>query len=278
MDTITTIQDARIQHGKENSRVYIMDTGSADPENLVKKCAGICRENRYTKIFARIRESQRNAFEDMGFLREAEVPGMFNGIESGIFSSMFIDPQRSHASNSGELETVLQTASARRNEWLVNHPPLPSEYTLSRCTKKHIPEMVSLFKETYKSYPFPITDEAFLKKTMEEHTMYFGIFKDERLIAVSSAEVHNDELNAEMTDFAVDKTHQGNNLSAHLLCFMEGVMLNNNIRTVYTIARAVSFPMNITFAKMGYDFGGLLINNTQISGSIESMNVWWKSL
>jgi hypothetical protein len=35
--------------------------------------------------------------------------------------------------------------------------------------------------------------------------------------------------------------------------------------------------MNITFAKCGYIFGGTLINNTQISGSIESMNLWHKS-
>jgi hypothetical protein len=36
--------------------------------------------------------------------------------------------------------------------------------------------------------------------------------------------------------------------------------------------------MNITFAKLGYRYGGRLINNTNISGSIESMNVWYKSL
>ena len=36
--------------------------------------------------------------------------------------------------------------------------------------------------------------------------------------------------------------------------------------------------MNITFAKHGYSFAGTLTNNTQISGQLESMNVWYKAL
>ncbi len=31
------------------------------------------------------------------------------------------------------------------------------------------------------------------------------------------------------------------------------------------------------FAKCGYIFGGTLINNTQISESIENMNLWCRS-
>jgi hypothetical protein len=46
---------------------------------------------------------------------------------------------------------------------------------------------------------------------------------------------------------------------------------------LYTIARAISVGMNITFARCGYDFGGTLVNNTQIAGRIESMNVWYKN-
>ena len=49
-------------------------------------------------------------------------------------------------------------------------------------------------------------------------------------------------------------------------------------RVAYTIARALSFGMNITFARRGYLFAGTLVNNTNISGRIESMNVWYKRL
>jgi hypothetical protein len=36
--------------------------------------------------------------------------------------------------------------------------------------------------------------------------------------------------------------------------------------------------MNITFARNGYQFGGTLTSNTNIFGTLESMNVWYKSL
>ena len=36
--------------------------------------------------------------------------------------------------------------------------------------------------------------------------------------------------------------------------------------------------MNITFAKAGYTYGGRLINNTNISGQIESIKVWYREL
>jgi len=36
--------------------------------------------------------------------------------------------------------------------------------------------------------------------------------------------------------------------------------------------------MNITFSKCHYSFGGTLKKNTNISGGIESMNVWYKKL
>ena len=55
-------------------------------------------------------------------------------------------------------------------------------------------------------------------------------------------------------------------------------MQRRGILTAYTIARSLSYGMNITFARQGYRFGGTLTNNTEISGAIESMNVWYRSL
>ncbi len=55
-------------------------------------------------------------------------------------------------------------------------------------------------------------------------------------------------------------------------------MKKRGIKTSYSIARAVSYGMNITFAKHGYIYSGTLVNNTNIAGSIESMNVWHKIL
>ena len=59
---------------------------------------------------------------------------------------------------------------------------------------------------------------------------------------------------------------------------MESDPAVQQMKTAYTIARSLSPGMNITFARHGYLYGGTLTNNTNISGSIESMNIWYKPL
>jgi putative beta-lysine N-acetyltransferase len=81
-----------------------------------------------------------------------------------------------------------------------------------------------------------------------------------------------------MTDFATLPEQRGRGLANRLLAELEQVAAAEGIRTAYTIARAYSFGMNITFAKNGYQYAGTLTRNTQISGELESMNVWFKPL
>lgn len=112
---------------------------------------------------------------------------------------------------------------------------------------------------------------------MQTHIIYFGAEIDGKLIALASAEMDREAAHVEMTDFATLPEQAGHNLSLHLLQQMEQAMQEEKMHTAYTIARAASPAMNITFARAGYTFAGRLKNNTNISGNIESMNVWYKA-
>ncbi len=138
--------------------------------------------------------------------------------------------------------------------------------------------MSEVYKQVFPSYPFPIHDPEYLRQTMRTHIDYFGIFKDGKLVAVASSEMDKKGANVEMTDFATLPEYRGLGLACFLLRVMEEAMAARKMRTAYTIARAVSPGMNITFARMGYLYSGTLVNNTQISGRIESMNIWYKRL
>lgn len=138
--------------------------------------------------------------------------------------------------------------------------------------------MSRIYKAVFPTYPFPITRPQYLIETMHSHIVYFGAEYDHHLAALASSEMNSDNQNVEMTDFATLPRYRGRNLSVVLLKKMESVMQNQGIKTAYTIARAVSAGMNITFAKAGYIYSGTLVNNTNISGNIESMNVWYKTL
>lgn len=113
---------------------------------------------------------------------------------------------------------------------------------------------------------------------MDENVIYHGIWKEDELVALSSAEIDAGGENVEMTDFATRPDFRSQGLATYLLDKMEEDVRSRGIRTAYTIARAYSYGMNITFAKHGYCFAGTLTNNTQIFGQLESMNVWYKPL
>jgi hypothetical protein len=44
------------------------------------------------------------------------------------------------------------------------------------------------------------------------------------------------------------------------------------------MARARSFGMNMVFYQLGYEFNGRLVNNCDIHGGYEDMNIWVKDL
>jgi len=81
-----------------------------------------------------------------------------------------------------------------------------------------------------------------------------------------------------MTDFAVLKNYRGKQISLFLLHKMEAYMRKLQIKKAYTMARSLSYGMNIAFSKMGYNYSGTVINNANISGAIESLNIWHKDL
>ncbi|NQU42169.1 putative beta-lysine N-acetyltransferase, partial [bacterium] len=135
-----------------------------------------------------------------------------------------------------------------------------------------------VFSQVFESYPFPIHDPVYIRQTMTEHVSYYGILQKDKLIAVSSAEMDEKALNAEMTDFATLPEFRGAGLATALLQEMEKAMAEKGFPTLYTIARSISFGMNITFAKLGYTYSGTLHHNTHIIGSMENMNVWFKRI
>ena len=138
--------------------------------------------------------------------------------------------------------------------------------------------MAEVYRSVFPTYPFPIHDPEYIRKTMSSHVLYCSITCGGSIAALSSAEMDRKKQQAEMTDFATLDQWRKRGFARILLSFMEDEVRRQGTETAYTIARAVSPGMNLTFASCGYTYGGRLVNNTQISGSIETMNVWYKSL
>jgi putative beta-lysine N-acetyltransferase len=205
------------------------------------------------------------------------VPGYFNGEEEVLFLALFTDPARAREENPAALDAVRDLALAKA-DGDQDTPALLEGFHLRPCTPKDAPAMSEIYREVFPIYPFPIHDPAYLRETMESHIDYFGVETGGELVALASAEMDTAHRNAEMTDFATLPAWRGNGLAAQLLAAMDEAMTWRKIKTAYTISRAVSPGMNITFARRGYQYGGRLVNNTPITGGIESMNIWHKPL
>jgi len=184
-----------------------------------------------------------------------------------------------------KINKILDTAKLYEKEKIDENTELnlPYGFDYVICDKSHIYQIADIYKKVFNTYPFPIYDHEYIASTMDDNFIYFSIQKNGKIVAMSSSEMDIDHQNVEMTDFATLPEYQGKGFALYLLFKMEDEMRKKDIKTVYTIARAISYGVNIIFAKMGYKYGGTLYNNTNISagcasGNFESMNVWYKYL
>ncbi len=276
LDIIEEVDGATIQHGHLSDRIYLMKLGDADAESLIFSMIEMAEEQGYTKLFGKVPISEAKPFLLNGFDAEATVPKLYNGKEDALMFSYYLDEPRKYENEPEILDGIVDLSIQKSGKGAES--PLPEEYTLRKCEPEDVEQMAEIYAEVFDTYPFPIDNPEYLLETMDDNIAYFGIETQGELVALSSAEMDISSQSVEMTDFATLPNSRGNGLAAHLLKEMERFTKRIGIKTAYTIARAVSPGMNITFSKLGYHYGGRLINNTNIAGNIESMNVWHKSL
>ena len=276
-DVMEKLGKSLIQHGADSDRIYLMKLDPEDVPTIIARMEQLAEAHDYGKLFCKVPGPAAGAFAEAGYREEARIPKFFHGRTDVAFMSRFRKSARSHVSDEQQaaIKRALEVAERKREPSPIR---LETDYRIRRLDENDASPLAGLYRAVFPSYPFPIFDEAYLRGTMATHIRYFGAFHNDRLAAAASAETDLQARNAEMTDFATDPDHRKQGLAVELLRAMESDMKATGFATLYTIARAVSVGMNVTFARCGYRFGGTLLNNTQISGDIESMNVWYKNL
>jgi putative beta-lysine N-acetyltransferase len=253
-----------------------MKLDPADAPGIVGELRTLCERHGYTKVFAKVPASTRAPFDEAGYREEALIPGFYRGSDDAVFLGFYPDPDRSRDDRAARVKEVIEIAHSKAGE-----EPGPSHQggpEISEASPADTEAMSQVYREVFETYPFPIHDPAYLLSTMRADVRYFCARQAGRIVALSSAEMDTASRNVEMTDFATLPEARGQGLARHLLRMMEDEMTRAGILTAYTIARSLSPSMNVTFARLGYRYCGTLVNNTNISGSIESMNVWHRPL
>ncbi len=253
-----------------------MRLNTDDTHGLIATLDDMALKNGYGKIFAKIPEPAWKAFKSADYVKEAVVPGFFTGKTDGFFISKYFSARRQKAQNVEKLlRFVKQVGEGSANNI---HKTGRTTRDVVSCKPSDAEEMSVIYQQVFKSYPFPIQKPIYLKRIMKEGVLYFCIRIEGRIAAIAAAEIDLVSKNAEMTDFATLPKWRGMGFAGMLLSHMDKKTRKLGIKTAYTIARATSNGMNTVFKNSGYKYAGLLKNNSQICGSIQSMTVWYKHI
>jgi putative beta-lysine N-acetyltransferase len=275
-DAICRYGGSIYQHGPLNNRIYLMKLSPDDVPGIIYFFEELSDKSGYSKIFVKVPASARNGFLSRGYRVEARIPGLYRDEEDGFLMSRYLDDRRGLEPGMDRIREIIRESLHKAEDY--RRGKLLAGYTLQVCGEGDAGEIAALYERIFESYPFPIHDAEYIRETMQDNFRYFSVRKDGKIVAVSSTEMDRQDKNVEMTDFATDPGHTGLNLAGHLLERMEDEMRGDGMKVAFTICRAHSVPINITFARAGYRYGGTLLNNTNICGAFESMNVWYKSL
>lgn len=274
-DTIETVGETILQHGPRSDRVYAMKLARSDVPEVFDEIEGLAEEEGYGKLVVKAHGDDFGELVNRGYEAEAMIPGFYGPAAPGVFMGKFLDRERSEPDDPGRIQRVLETARAADE---AERDTEIDGLDVRESEPQDAEAISGIYRQVFATYPFPIQDPDHLRSEMDHGTRYFGAWDGSELLAASSMEPGGADGVVEMTDFATRPACRGHGLATELLGTMELSAEAAGIRMAYTIARARSFGMNITFGRRDYRYRGTLVNNTQISGSIESMNVWSKRL
>jgi putative beta-lysine N-acetyltransferase len=263
-----------IHHGKHNNRVYLMKLDKRDAEKMPDMLMDMARAEGYTKIFCKVPKWSAPLFYANGYILEGTIPQFYKDNEDGFFISKFLSNDRLLNIEKEKLNSLGRLLYNNKE----GKRQIETSYTIRPLTIEDVEQIAGIYDEIFETYPFPIHDPEYLVQSMQEDVYYYGAEKNGTIVAVAAAEVDRKGNNAEMTDFATLQEHQGQRLASLILQTMEAEMSQQGITSLYTIARLNSLAMNKTFLRANYEYAGTLINNTNIAGTIESMNILYKHI
>ncbi len=233
----------------------------------------IAATNNLSKTIIIAPESDWQQLFFLGYSLEAINPWFFQG-KPGFHLSRFLTPERNTANFMREEDANLKQA-LRANQSLKS---LSTGYQIRTADKNDIPGLIKLFSKVFKSYPTPLNNQVYLEKKLSDGTVFKIVKYEQEIVSAASLDIDSRTKSAELTDCATLPDFRGQGLMSHLITNLEAEAVRLGLFTVYTIARALSVGINTVFARHGYKYGGRFINNCDICGKFEDMNLWSKKL
>lgn len=259
-----------------NRRLKVLDYRASSYSAMVEKLEFLAEANRFDKIWLQARRQDWDKFLRHGYVLEGLLKYVDRG-KTAYMVSKFRSQRRLRSPNLLR-ETELIESITKREPRQQSYS-LRSGYILDFAREADVDGMLALYRRVFETYPSPLTYREYLLSVLHRDAIFRVVRNPEgEVVAAASAELDPKRLSAELTDCATHPNERGNGLMGTLLHALEQDLKRQAYRCAYTLARAPSPGMNAAFHSLGYEYSGRLINNCDIYGDFEDMNLWAKDL
>ncbi|MDM5360364.1 putative beta-lysine N-acetyltransferase [Peribacillus sp. ACCC06369] len=263
-----------LYHDHANQRLR-MDDYRGNIQKAMARALVIAKEQGFTKVILKARNEDLSAALGQGYMLEGILSRYFNGNDAYCMAFYLTDERRTSDFWVKEDKVIQDVSEIPR---LMDMQKIPENYILRFATDEDAQELANLYGEIFETYPTPMNDERYIKKVMEEGTIFSVIEYEGSIVSAASAEVNEMYHNAELTDCATIPHHRKHGFMKVLISALEQELIRKNIYCSYSLARSLSMGMNAVFHQLGYEYGGRLTKNCNIWDKYEDMNIWGKDL
>lgn len=257
-----------------NKRIRV-DDYRGNTNLLLKQTEELVHQHQAEKLIVKARLEDFIAFYENGFQPEAVVDRYFLGSDAHFFSK-FYTPERKKNDHWITEDGMVQSIHGLDPSIEKGYPP--KEYELKKAGENCAEELAALYRQVFPIYPTPLHEPEYVKKTIEDGTIYYIFFHQGKIVSAASAEINYFYKNAELTDCATLTEHRKYGLMKIILHELETELKKMGIYCAYSIARSLSFGMNAVLFQLGFKYRGRLMNNCFIYDKLENMNMWVKNL
>lgn len=259
-----------------NQRIRVQSYQAEDVSALVLALRELADRNGFDKIIVMASHDDWQAFLRFGYVLEAVLEYFHAGADAFVVSKFRSQERLSSPALMEETLLIEKiTASPAPGS---PRSPLPAGHTIRLARPGDIPGLLELYSAIFESYPSPLKHASYLEQIFQRDSIFAVCVEEERVVAAASAELVPRARAAELTDCATWPEARGRGLMSHLLVRLEEELRSRDYVCAYTMARGRSYGMNSVFHVLGYEYTGRLINNCDIYGAYEDMNIWVKDL
>ncbi|OLO40401.1 putative beta-lysine N-acetyltransferase [Alkalihalophilus pseudofirmus] len=232
------------------------------------------RQHQPSKTIIYLKKEYVSLFVKKGYRMEGSIIGFFNGVD-GYVVSLYGSKERKTSKKIDQQGKILKTVEQIKP--IHKLPPLDTKYSIRLASHQDVKGLVQLYDTVFQKYPTPVFDENYVRKVMNDDYFFIIIKDGEKVVSAASAMI-NPFRSAEITDCATDPNYRGKQFLSQIIIRLEEELINRDVNYAYSLTRALSAGMNVTIKRLGYKYGGKLINNCIISSGFEDMCIWSKQL